>query len=200
MLLVLTLIAALILLAIAFRGLLFRTGTIEDAPLQADDRNHVPLVQTDDRNQAPLAESPELTDFIALGLSAKQAFSFLADYGLTLAEERLPQSSHFRDGFLFKYAGGEVAVDVEYSDMEYVITFSRNRIRASYLFLDKNLFGNHSGYQGDMFMRDKLGQVIAKTATDIQQNYQQVLRGDELTWKEIEAAWYASAGKSRLPP
>lgn len=62
------------------------------------------------------------------------------------------------------------------------------RIRASYLFLDKHLFGNRSGYQGSMFMRDKLGQVIANTATDIQQNYQQVLRGDEPTWKKIEAA------------
>jgi hypothetical protein len=160
----------------------------------------MPLVQADDRNHVPLEESPELTDFIALSLSAKQAFSFLADYGLTLAEERLPQSSHFRDGFLFKYTGGEVAVDVEYSDMEYVITFSHNRIRVSYLFLDRNLFGNRGGYQGTMFMRDKLGQVIAKTATDIRRNYQQVLRGDELTWKKIEAAWYASAGKSRLPP
>jgi len=148
----------------------------------------------------PLAESPEPTDFIALSLSAKQAFSFLADYGLTLAEERLPQSSHFLDGFLFRYTGGGVAVDVEYSDMQYVITFSRNGVRASYLFLDKNLFVNRSGYQGEMFMRDKLGKVIEKTATDIQQNYQQVLRGDELTWKKIEAAWYASAGKSRLPP
>lgn len=49
-------------------------------------------------------------------------------------------------------------------------------------------------------MRDNLGNVIAKTATDVRRNYQQVPRGDEVTWKKIEAAWYASAGKSRLPP
>lgn len=124
----------------------------------------------------------------------------LADYGLTLAEERLPQSSHFRDGFLFKYTGGEVAVDVEYSDLEYVITFSRDGIRASYLFLDENLFNNRSSYHGNMFPRDKLRKVVAETATDIQQNYQQVLRGDELTWKKIEAMSNAPTGKSRLPP
>jgi len=187
MLLVLTLITVLILLAVVFR-LLLRDGKPEVAPPRANDRKHIPV-----------EESPELAAFIALSLSAKQAFSFLSDYGLTLAEERLPQSSHVLDGFLFKYTGGEVGVDVEYSEIEYVITFSRKGVRASYLLIDKNLFGNRSGYQGSMFMRDKLGDVIAKTAADIQRNYEHVLRGDVATWKKIEAASNAPTGMRRLP-
>jgi hypothetical protein len=145
-------------------------------------------------------KTQELAKFMALSQTARHQFSFLADFGLILIKETLPKSLDFRDGFIFNYQNPEMSVDVQYYDMEFVINFNRKGVRASYLFIDTNLFGNQSGYKGCMFPRDKLEKVILDTAKDIRENYRQVLIGNNLIWKKIETMLNALTEKRRLPP
>jgi hypothetical protein len=84
--------------------------------------------------------------------------------------------------------------------MEFAVTFNRKGVRASYLFIDANLFGNRSGYKGCMFPRIRLEKVILETAKDIRENYQPILKGDDPIWKKIEAMLNAPTEKRRLPP
>ena len=58
--------------------------------------------------------SEGLAGFISLSQTARQEFAFLAGFGFTLLKGTLPQSFSYRDGFIFKYQGPEMLVDVEY--------------------------------------------------------------------------------------
>jgi hypothetical protein len=139
------------------------------------------------------------SEFTAICRGAKSHFRFLADYGMTLAVERLPTTDCFKDGFRLDYSGNPISVRVEYYDCEYVILFTRGTETIPYLFIDHHLFGNRSGYAGNMFGREKLQHVILKTSADVASNYQAILKGDDAVWKKITALYHAPTERRRLP-
>ena len=86
---------------------------------------------------------------------------------------------------MLEYTNDKVTVKIQYYDMEYDIIFTKGSLNISYLNIDKLLFNNDSGLQGNMFPREKLKGVITRTATNIEQNYQSIIRGDEMIWKKL---------------
>jgi hypothetical protein len=126
----------------------------------------------------------QLDSFILLSKKVKQAFDFLFAYEFILIKESLPKSLDYRDGFIFNYQG-PIQLDIEYYEMVLNISFKNKGACTTYLFLDKYLFDNRSGLQGNMFPRDKLEKKALEIAEDIHQNYKLILLGNESIWQKI---------------
>jgi hypothetical protein len=88
---------------------------------------------------------------------------------------------------------------VQYLEMQFEVLFCRGDSQASYLFLDKHLFGAKSGYHGDMFPPEKLGAVIAAVASDIRREYGSILSGNEARWADIQRLIAAPPVRRKLP-
>lgn len=116
---------------------------------------------------------------------ARDRFSFLTSLGFSLVSEKFPQTNSFKDGFSFKYVKEPISVQIQYYDMEFNILFTQENQSIPFLFIDKYLFNNRSGFQGNMFPREKLLNAVTRTATDIGQNYQSILKGEELVWQKL---------------
>ena len=123
-----------------------------------------------------------LNDLMA---TAETAFAFLTTEGFTLTERRPAQTDSFRDGWWLRYESPGVEVRVEYSDMQFDVTFARDDVAATYLFVDREIFGQASGLHGDMFPVDKLEPVIHRVAAEIRAHYVPLLRGDAPFWDRV---------------
>jgi hypothetical protein len=145
-------------------------------------------------------EEPITLDYArGFAMAARSAFKFLENRGFELLEYREPESASFRDGFRLRYRRGEVEVLVEYFDMEIGVTFVRGAIRAAYLLIDHEMFGNAIGFAGSMFPLDKLGDALEKISADISSNYGRILGGDPVVWANIERMANAPVRKARHP-
>lgn len=131
---------------------------------------------------------------------AEAAFSFLSDRGFSRVERFVTGGDGFRDGWRLTYESAELRVTVQYMDAQFEVHFSRGELDASYLFVDRELFGRRSGFGGDMFPPQKLGPVIDRIAGDIRNNYGEVLAASPEVWRRIQRQLEAPATKRpRLP-
>jgi hypothetical protein len=135
-------------------------------------------------------------DFTNLCRSAKQSFSFLTNSGFSLISERCPQTNSFKDGFSFIYRNELISIQIEYYDMEFSVLFIKENHNISYLFIDKHLFSNRSGLQGNMFPRNKLLSVVNRTAIDIEENYQSILNAEDAIWQKL-IGWHEVQEKAK---
>ncbi len=126
-------------------------------------------------------EGMPFVDFLDLCQSPRDCFAFLVSSGFSLASEKYPRTNSFKVGFSFKYIKEPASVQVQYYD----ILFTRRNRSIPYLFIDRLIFNNHSDLQRNMFPRHKLLNVVARTATDVEQNYQPILNGDEFVWQKL---------------
>ena len=116
----------------------------------------------------------------------RKRFSFLQDNGFKIVEEYEGDYGSFKSGFWLEYRTKLVEIRIVYGDMEFHVYFKKGSLRTDYLFLDKNLNANASGYAGCMFPLNKLALVIDEIAADIAANYIRVLNGEEMIWQRIE--------------
>lgn len=131
---------------------------------------------------------------------AEAAFGFLADLGFARVERLVTGGDSFRDGWRLTYDSGELLVTVQYMDAQFEVHFRRGELDASYLFLDRELFGRRSGFGGDMFPPQKLASVIDRIADDIRTNYGNILAASPEVWRGIRRHLNALATKGpRLP-
>ena len=131
---------------------------------------------------------------------AEAEFAFLFDLGFEQTDHRMIGSSgSFKDGWKLAYRNTAVYVTILYSDVQLEITFERDGHKASYLFLDKDLFAWKSGLHGDMFPPQKLEPVIEAIASDVRENYKLILSGDQATWNQIQRLLQEPSQKPRLP-
>jgi len=138
-------------------------------------------------------------EFLAICHKARDEFAFLHGLGFRLTEEQWPTGDSFKDGFQLMYAGSPVSLLIEYYDAELVIWFQKSGERIPYLFADKQMADNRSGFAGCMFTRNKLANAMHRMAVDIRQNYEQILLGDERAWHKLVALWHAPREKRGLP-
>ena len=118
--------------------------------------------------------------------SAERAFEFLLQRGFTIRERWVTGGESFKDGWRLSYPGPKVGVTVQYLDAQFEVHFERAGVAASYLAIDRDVFGRRSGFHGDMFPPQKLEAAIMRIADDIRQHYDQILSGDEAEWARIE--------------
>lgn len=131
---------------------------------------------------------------------AEVAFGFLSDLGFVLVERWVTGGNDFRGGWRLTYDSSELRVIVQYLDVEFEVHFRRGELDASYLFIDRELFGRRSGFGGDMFPPQKLASAIDRIADDIRQNYATILAGDVEAWRRIEHLLKTPPAKgNRLP-
>ena len=117
---------------------------------------------------------------------AKSRFAFLEGRGFRITSEREGTYASFKDGFDLRYCSDQIVIVVQYYEMEFQVLMRRGAAEAPYLFLDLNLRANASGLAGVMFPHDKLTDIIDRVASDIEQHYDAVLRGDPTVWHKIE--------------
>lgn len=139
------------------------------------------------------------SEFMEICHSAKSYFGFLESTGLELTEENWPSGDSFKDGFSLTYTGSKVSVVVEYYDMEFDVVFQNGNEKISYLFIDYELMSHQSGLGGCMFTRGKLPSVMERVSKDIQQNYSQVISGNQELWEKVIAKWHSPREKKKLP-
>ena len=130
----------------------------------------------------------------------KIAFGFLAPAGFGIVSEYEGTYASFKDGFSVTYSSPLVSITVSYGDMEFDIVFQKEESRASYLFLDHNLFSNASGLSGPMFPIDKLAPVIEDVARDISIHYGGILSGEIRIWTKIKKLRSAPVTPNRHLP
>ena len=118
--------------------------------------------------------------------SAERAFEFLLQRGFTIRERWVTGGESLKDGWSLSYSGPKVGVTVQYLDAQFEVHFERAGVAASYLAIDRDVFGRRSGFHGDMFPPQKLEAAITRIADDIRQHYDQILSGDEAEWARIE--------------
>ena len=106
---------------------------------------------------------------------AKTAFGFLSDLGFRLQERSVSGGNTSRDGWQLVYSNNAVIVTVQYLDMQLEVFFIRAGLKADYLFLDRELFARRSGLHGSMFPPEKVGPVVDRVATNIQEQFQSIL-------------------------
>ena len=131
---------------------------------------------------------------------AEIAFGFLADLGFALVERWVTGVNSFRDGWRLTYEGPGTRVVVQYMDAQFDVYIRRGELDASYLFIDRELFGRRSGFGGDMFPPQKLGPVIDRIADDIRRNYGPILAGHDDVWQAIQRQLQAPKVKGRRLP
>jgi len=85
------------------------------------------------------------------------------------------------------------------SDAQFEIHFERAGIIASYLAIDRDLFGRRSGFHGDMFPPQKLEGAVTRIADDIREHYDQILSGDEAEWARLARLQTEKSRSARLP-
>ena len=130
---------------------------------------------------------------------AETAFGFLSDRGFRLQERSVSGGNTSHDGWQLVYSNNAVIVTVQYLDMQFEVFFIRAGFKADYLFLDRELFARRSGLHGSMFPPEKVGPVVDRVATNIQEQFQSILMGDDVEWARIERLVKAPASKARLP-
>lgn len=72
-------------------------------------------------------------------------------------------------------------------------------IPVSYYFIDTYLFANVSGCAGAMFPIDKLGPVMTRISTEIDQHYRPILTGEPDIWRKLFTLAKAPREKTKLP-
>jgi hypothetical protein len=131
--------------------------------------------------------------------AAESAFQFLILRGFTLEERWITGGQSFKDGWRLSYSSPDVRVIVQYLDAQFEVHFERAGITASYLAIDRDLFGRRSGFHGDMFPPQKLESAVTRIADDIRNNYDQILSGDEGEWSRIARIQTEKLRSSHLP-
>jgi len=130
---------------------------------------------------------------------AEASFAFLESEGFTLMGRSAATTDSFLDGWWLRYEAPLVQVRVEYSEMQFDITFARADVSATYLFIDREIFGQASGLHGDMFPADKLTPVIQRVAADIRTNYAALLHGEAAIWGRVARLRGIPPQARRLP-
>ena len=130
---------------------------------------------------------------------AQVAFAFLERGGFKL--EPGGDLSRFESDLSWelRYSSPKVAIRVLFDMHQFEVNFSAHSTRASYLFIDKELYGRRSGFYGDMFGSDKIDAAIDRIAADIEAHYQSVLEGDPELWAKICTLQRTQVEKPRLP-
>jgi hypothetical protein len=129
---------------------------------------------------------------------AAAAFTFLVERGFHLAEPFVSGGKSSKDGWRLVYTSPGLTVTVQYFDMEFEVLFDRAGLAVDYLFIDRELFGQKSGFHGNMFAPQKLADVIDRVAADIKEHFGPVLEGDLAEWDRIKRLRAAPKAK-RLP-
>ena len=138
----------------------------------------------------PIQASPQV---------AEKAFGFLVQLGFTLVKRWVSGGESFRDGWRLSYSSPVVCVTVQYLDAQFEVHFTRAGTTASYLAIDRELFGRRSGFHGDMFPPEKLEAAIERIADDIREHYDNILSGDDGDWTRIARLQTQKSQPSRLP-
>jgi hypothetical protein len=142
-------------------------------------------------------DSPKPYAFLA---QAKDRFAFLEGIGFKITKEHEGTYYSFKDGFWLHYECGNIEVRITYTDNEFCVSFKKNKLHASYLFIDTYIFANASGWAGDMFPFETLAPEIDAVAADIATNYLPILRGETGIWQKIEKLANAPREKkTKLP-
>ena len=130
---------------------------------------------------------------------AESAFEFLINRGFTLEERWVTGGESFKDGWRLSYSSPAIRLTVQYLDAQFEIHFERAGVSASYLAIDRDLFGRRSGFHGDMFPPQKLEGTVTRIAEDISKHYDRILSGDESEWTRIAGLQTEKSRTSRLP-
>lgn len=129
---------------------------------------------------------------------AEAAFGFLAELGFHLADRHVTGGKLFRDGWRLIYASPGLKLTVQYLDTQFQVLFDRGGIETDYLFIDRELFGQRSGLDGNMFRPQNLAPIIELVAADIRDHFGSVLRGDDTEWARIQRLLDAPRPKARV--
>jgi hypothetical protein len=129
---------------------------------------------------------------------AETAFAFLLERGFRLEERFVSGGKSFKDGWRLVYAGAGVRVTVRYVDMEFDVLFSRGGLEVDYLFIDRELRGRRSGFQGNMFPPQRVGSVIDQVAADIRDHFGSLLEGNPTEWAQLKKKFEAPRPKEGL--
>jgi hypothetical protein len=138
----------------------------------------------------PMQASPDV---------AATAFAFLASMDFTLEERWVTGGDSFRDGWRLSYVSPKTRLVVQYMDMQFEVQFVRGELTATYLELDRDLFGRRSGFHGDMFPPDKLERAVQTIAEDVRQNYEAILLGEDGAWLRVARLKASPSQPPRLP-
>jgi hypothetical protein len=79
------------------------------------------------------------------------------------------------------------------------VHFERAGITASYLAIDRDLYGRRSGFHGDTFPPQKLEGAVTRIADDIRKHYDQFLSENEAEWARLARLQTEKQGSARLP-
>jgi hypothetical protein len=131
---------------------------------------------------------------------AKDRFAFLEGLGFKIIKEYEGTYYSFKDGFWLHYESGNIEVQITYTDNEFCVSFKKDKLHVSYLFIDMYIFANASEWAGDMYPFEKLAPEIDAVAADIAANYVSILQGEADIWQKIEKLANAPREKkSKLP-
>lgn len=130
---------------------------------------------------------------------AEVAFAFLRELGFRLDDRWVSGGTSFRDGWRLIYSAPALTVTVQYLDQEFQVLFARAGVQVDYLFIDRELFGRRSGFHGNMFPPQKVGQAIDHQAGDIREHFGSILLGEEDVWTDIIRLLNAPKFGTRLP-
>jgi hypothetical protein len=117
--------------------------------------------------------------------AAETAFAFLSQLGFVLDERWITGGESFRDGWRLSYSSSQVQVVVQYLDSQFEVSFTRSATTVTYLTIDQELFDRRSGYHGDMFPPEKVGNALDKISADVRAHYGRILSGDDAEWTRI---------------
>jgi hypothetical protein len=86
------------------------------------------------------------------------AFAFLAPSGFKISSRKIIVPESFKGGFTLSYRSGGSSLEIQYSDMEFVVTHD-----------GREMFGatNHPGFAGNMFSREHLAEFLPGLAESI---------------------------------
>ena len=105
----------------------------------------------------------------------------------------------FRDGWRIDCSSPLVEVHIEYLDQQFNVVFNYRGTSVSYLMIDRELHGRHSGFYGDMFPPEKLATAIERVAADVSAHYSDVLAGEPVLWAKLKRLSAAPVTKGKLP-
>lgn len=121
--------------------------------------------------------------------NARQIFDWLTSLGYRLTESYVSDGDNARyDGWHLSYRSKgikDISIRIEYYEMEFVIRIKKGSTETSYLFLDHQLFGNASGFQGAMFPSEKLSDIMTRISDDMELHYKDILLGEKEWWSRI---------------
>ena len=93
-----------------------------------------------------------------LAEEAVAAFAFLTSAGFRIASRKVIAPESFKGGFILSFRSGSSLLEIQYSDMEFVVTHD-----------GREIFGatSHPGFAGNMFSREHLAEFLPGLAESV---------------------------------